>query len=95
MAAKISPAGPLLAKFSAKIGPTGPILGGTNFGVTGQNIHHTVLVVGQNIHPNRNSLTVNNNKISQQIATLNVFSIDVILLYFGLTRLFCVLTVFL
>ena len=55
----------------------------------------SALVVGQNIHPNRNSLTVNNNQISHQIATLNVFSIDVILMYFGLTRLFCVLTVFL
>ena len=36
MAAKIGPAGPLLAKFSVKIGLAGPILGGTDFGVTDQ-----------------------------------------------------------
>ena len=34
MAAKIGPAGPILAKFSAKIGPAGPMLGGADFGVT-------------------------------------------------------------
>ena len=53
LAAKIGPAGPILAAqwsggtgfgtFFAKISPAGPILWGTDFGVTGQNILQVLL----------------------------------------------------